>query len=164
MANSIYTVTYKCTDNIVGMQPLYTTDTVQNHPLGTIRKITDTTNNFEGEAIYLKGVASTALNDAVTYSAGTWQTARAIASAVGFVAVSLSANLANQFGWYVIRGAAITNTNNTVAAGAQAYVTATAGALDDAVVAGDLIQNAIIAESVTGSGTALVMLEYAQLI
>ena len=53
----------------------------------------------------------------------------------------MSANLANQFGWYQISGAAVAKSGAAVA-NASVYVTATAGTVDDAVVATDKVDGA----------------------
>jgi hypothetical protein len=103
------------------------------------------TNYGFGELIYLKGVASTAAGDLVTYDA-TGATARAAARGVGPVAVALSACVANEFGWYQVGGLAKV-TSGTVASAKQLYLTATAGTVDDAVVAGDVVYGATSASA-----------------
>jgi hypothetical protein len=62
----------------------------------------------------------------------------------------MSANVASQYGWYQISGAAVVNVAAGFAAAADVYATATAGTLDDAVVAGDLIAGLV---GVTAIGT-----------
>lgn len=122
---------------LVGAQPIAVTDTVQNHPLGTRVFATDPTYGA-GEFVYLKGLASTAVGDAVIYDQYAGTTTRAVAGSRGPVAVAMSANVAGQYGWYQVSGSAVVKTG-TVAANAMAYATATAGTLDDAVVSGDKI-------------------------
>lgn len=133
----------------VGWQPLNETSTTQNHKLGTIVQVFSPTYG-QGEAIYLQGVASTVLGDWVTYEADTYGTTRLVANAIGAVAVALSANVASQYGWYMISG----KVPATVLAGfvdnGHLYGTATAGAADDAIVAGDRIQNARGASAING--------------
>lgn len=50
----------------------------------------------------------------------------------------MSANLAGRFGWYCVSGS-VPVKSGSVAANAAAYLTSTAGQLDDAAVAGDRI-------------------------
>jgi hypothetical protein len=71
----------------------------------------------------------------------------------------MSANVANQFGWYQISGSAVVKAG-TVAANASVYVTATAGTVDDAVVATDKIDGARFktADGTPAAGFAVVEL------
>ena len=56
----------------------------------------------------------------------------------------MSASVASQWGWYQISGQAAGKVLASFAAtGGDAYLTATAGSLDDADVAGDLVANAV---------------------
>lgn len=133
---------------LVGAQPIANTETTQYHPLGTRVFATDPTYGA-GEFVYLKGVASTAVGDAVIYDQYAGTTTRAVAGSRGPVAVAMSANVANQYGWYQVSGSAVV-TCGTVAANTPQYVTATAGSTDDAVVAGDKIDGFV---SKTANGT-----------
>lgn len=90
-----------------------------------------------GEFIYLKGVASTAVGSVVTFEEGTWQTALAVAGAIGRIGVAMAATVADEYGWYQIQGRAVCKVLASCAADKVLYLTATAGSLDDAVVAGD---------------------------
>ena len=76
-------------------------------------------------------------------------TTRAVAGSRGPAAVAMSANVADQYGWYMIEGSAIV-TCGTVAANKPLYATATAGSVDDAVVSGDMILGMV---SKTANGT-----------
>jgi hypothetical protein len=95
-----------------------------------------------GEFIYLQGVANTALGSWVVYNADDYSTTLLAADAIGPVAVAMGATVAGTAGWYQIQGKAI----GLVLAGfldnANVYGTATAGSVDDAVVAGDRVKNA----------------------
>jgi len=113
--------------------------------LGTRIRATDPTYG-EGEFIYLKGVASTALGDLVTYNPDDWSTTRLAANAIGPVAVAMSACVANEFGWYQVFGKAVVK-SGTVADDGNVYATATAGTVDDAVVAGDRVKGAKFASA-----------------
>jgi len=128
---------YKFTDPKAGLQDIAVTSTVQNHPIGTRAHAYDSTYG-EGEFIYLKGLASTAVGETVIYDTYANTTKRAVAGDRGPAAVAMSANVANQYGWYQIAGSAVVKAGTVAAAGA-CYLTATAGSLDDAVVSGDKI-------------------------
>jgi hypothetical protein len=138
------TLAFKVSSPILGLQPIASTSTTQNHPLGTIVRAVDPTYG-EGEFIYLTGVASTAAGDAVVYDTKTNLTARAVhtTAARGGFAVAMSANVASQYGWYQISGAAVVKAG-TVAAAALLYLTSTAGTVDDAVVSTDKVDGALI--------------------
>lgn len=130
---------YTITDDAIGMQAIAVTDTVQNHKLGTIVRAEDPTYGA-GEFIYLKGVASTAIGSWVTYSYDDGSTALLAANAIDPVAVAMSANVANQYGWYQISGKAVGLALTGYVDNALVYATATAGSVDDAVVAGDRVK------------------------
>lgn len=89
------------------------------------------------EYIYLEGVASTVAEDFVVFDEA-FATTRAVADEVGPVAVAMSACVASNYGWYQIYGKA-TGDTATVATDKALYLTATAGRLDDADVAGDSV-------------------------
>jgi hypothetical protein len=129
----------------LGLQPLANTETTAQHPLGTRVKGVDTTtatNYGVGEFIYLKGVASTAVGSWVTYNADDFSTTLLAANAIGPVAIAMSANVANQYGWYQIFGKAVGLVATGFVDDANIYATAVAGTADDAVVAGDRVKNA----------------------
>lgn len=109
------------------------------------------------EFIYLKGVASTAAADFVTFDSA-FATTRTAANAKGPVAVAMAAVLANQYGWYGIYGA-FTGNVATGADGAKVWVTATAGRVDNTDVAVDIITGAI-QRSATASNRATFWLNY----
>ena len=126
---------------IAGSQAIATTSTTQLHPTGLIVKASDPTYNG-GEFIYLKGLASTAVGSWVTYNEDDGSTTLLAANAIGPVAVAMSANVANQYGWYQISGKAVGLALTAFADNANVYATATAGSIDDAVVAGDRVKGA----------------------
>lgn len=132
---------YNFTDPKVGMQPIAATSTVQNHPIGTLVKAYDPTYG-EGEFIYLKGLASTAVGELVIYDTYANTTKRGVAGDRGPAAVAMSANVANQYGWYQVKGATVSKVAAAFAAGGNVYLTATAGTIDDATVAGDKVDGA----------------------
>lgn len=140
---------YHVTDTVIGSQGIASTSTVQSHPLGSIVRATDPTYG-EGEFIYLLGAASTAVGEWVTYNADDFSTTLLAANAIGPVAVSMSANVASQYGWYQISGKAVGLAAAGYADNGLVYATATAGTVDDAVVAGDRVKRAKGASAVSG--------------
>lgn len=108
-------------------------------PLGTIVQASDPTYGV-GEFIYLKGVASTAVGSWVTYSMDDFSTALLAANAIDPVAVATAATVASTFGWYQISGKAVGLVLAGFVDNANVYATATAGSVDDAVVAGDRVK------------------------
>lgn len=140
--------------NLIGAQPIANTSTVQAHKLGTIVRAVDPIYG-EGEFIYLKGVASTVLGDVVAYvvSDGATNTGTTVrwdggANSGKPVAIAMSANVASQYGWYQIGGAAVVNTSGTVTALDPANFAATA-TVKTAAVTGKMI-NGMVAGSANG--------------
>jgi hypothetical protein len=142
----------------IGTQQIAETSTVQNHPLGFRVKAVSQTYG-EGEFIYLKGLADTAVGSWVTFAMDDGSTALLAANAIGDVGVAMSANVANQFGWYQIYGKAIGKALTGYLDNALVYATATAGSVDDAVVAGDRVKKAIGASAVGTPSTGLAEFE-----
>lgn len=142
---------YTIQDPVLGLQPIAVTDTVQRHPLGKIVKAADPLYG-EGEFVYLKGIGSTLIGTMVDYDTYLATTALSPATAgTGAVAVSMSANIVNQYGWYQITGAAVVRAPNAMAVGADVFMlAATPGSVDDAAVAGEQILNAKVS---TTTGT-----------
>lgn len=130
---------FKIVESRIVPQPIASTSTTQNLPLGTrVRAVDDTYG--EGEFIYLEGVANTAVGSWVTFNEDDYSTALLAANAIGQVAVAMSANVADQYGWYQVRGKAIGKALTDFADNGNVYATATAGSVDDAVVAGDRVK------------------------
>jgi hypothetical protein len=102
---------------------------------------------------YLKGVASTLVGTWVTYKDEDGTTARLAANAIGPVAVAMAATTASYFGWYQIDGTAVGRSLTAMASNTRVWITATAGSVDDASVAGDGVNLAKSAAlTVVGSG------------
>lgn len=131
-------VTWTIRNPVIGAQPIDVTDTTQNHPLGTIVDATHATYG-SGEFIYLLGVASTAIGSWVTYNLDDGSTTLLVANAIGPVGVSMSANVASQYGWYQISGKAVGKALTGYVDNALVWGTSTAGSVDDAVVDGDMV-------------------------
>jgi hypothetical protein len=131
-------------------QKLTETDTTQNYPLGTVVKgkyvgVESGTDYGAGEFIYLKGVASTVVGSIVNYDSA-FQTAldtTALATPRP-VAIAMSANVADQYGWYQISGRATAVKSNTVSFAAGAALAAGSG-LAIAVVSGLITNGALVA-------------------
>lgn len=115
--------------NLIGAQPIADTSTTQQHPLGTIVRATSPIYG-EGEFIYLKGVASTIVGSVVNYSTTSWTSTLQVAGTnlPRPVAVAMSANVADQYGWYQISGVAVVaKTASSMDANIAVGVSGTAG-------------------------------------
>jgi len=144
----------------IGAQQLTVTDTTQRHPLGQKMKFIDPTYG-EITAIYLKGVAATAAGDLVLYDPKAGTTTRIVAASRGPIAVAMSANIANQFGWYAIEGVVPVNTTaaGTGAANAGLATTATAGQATVRGTAGQSIDGLICKSAQDGPGAGFTDVE-----
>lgn len=144
---------YSIQTPLIGLQAIADTSTTAQVPVGTIVTAVDPTYG-SGEFIYLLGVASTAIGSWVTYNPDDFSTTLLAANAIGPVAVAMSANVASQYGWYQIQGKAIGLCLAAFADNGNVYATATAGSIDDAVVAGDRVKGAKGASAIgTPSGS-----------
>lgn len=123
-------------------------DTAQRNPLGMLQT-TDDNNVF----VYLPGVAAAAAGTWVSYNASTYVPIVLVADAVGFVAISTAAILAVNWGWFQVYGFNTVSKSDTVAAAGGLFIDGTAGRVDDASVAGDMIYGAMS----TGADTANVL-------
>jgi hypothetical protein len=138
---------YTIQENTLLGQAIADTSTTAKHALGTIVRAKDPTYGA-GEFIYLKGLAATAIGTWVTYNMDDGGTTLLAANAIGPVAVAMSANVASQYGWYQIQGKAVGLCLAGFLDNAIVYATATAGSVDDAVVAGDRVKNAVGASAI----------------
>ena len=147
-------MTYGSSENSLIGQPIAETSTTLKHRLGDRFKCSDETYG-PGEFIYLAGVASTAVGSWVTFNQDDHTTALLAANAIGPVAIAMSANTAaTSYGWYQIYGKAVGLCLALFADNGNVYATATAGSVDDAVVAGDRVKNAKGASAIgTPSGS-----------
>jgi hypothetical protein len=154
---------YTKTSTEVGFPPITSSvaqgDYVKTPAIGTIAKFTDPTFGT-GEFIWLNGVANTVVGSLIVYDQFAGTTTLSVVGSRGPVAVAMSANVASQQGWYQISGAAVVK-SGTVAANGSVYATATAGVVDDAVVAGAKIDGAVFktADGTPSSGFAIVQLD-----
>lgn len=141
-----YSTDWKVTTPIIGLQPISDVSTTQNHPLGTIVKAVDrgANSNGEGEFIYLKGVTSGARKKWVTYNLDDGSTTLLAANAIGPVGIMMAdLDAATDFGWVQISGKAVGLALAAFADNGNVYATATAGSVDDAIVAGDRVKGAV---------------------
>jgi hypothetical protein len=130
-------------------------DTVASVPVLT--KLAVGSGSDYAEYVYLRGIGSTVLGSVVTYDeAGV--TALIAGNAIGPVAVAQAATVADRWGWYMVRGSC-TAACDTVADNTQPFIDGTAGRVDDAVVAGDLIANMVI-RSTDSSNLCTVQMNY----
>lgn len=132
--------------DLVGAQPIANTETTAKHNLGTIVRGVDPTYG-EAEFIYLKGVASTVVGSVVTYNTSSYTTALA---PVGTnkpqpVAIAMSANVADQYGWYQISGIAVVKKTCTVSLAANAAVGVLTVGLIAGTGSGKEVQGALVA-------------------
>lgn len=140
-------------NSLIG-QPIGDTSTTKKHALGTIVRAKDPTYG-SGEFIYLAGIASTVVGSLVTYDQTLGTTTLAPATGgKGPVAVAMSANVLNQYGWYQIGGAAAVKAPNAMTPGADVFMlAATPGSVDDAQVNGEQVVNAVVSTT-TGTPSA----------
>ena len=134
---------WKITEQRVGFQPIETKDTTLNHPLGTRIKAEDATYG-PGEFIYLPGCTNGADGAWVTFDPDDYSTTALAADAVGQVAVLMSAMSAvTDYGWGQIYGVSpATQALTSFADAGRVFCTACAGFIDDASVAGDMVNGA----------------------
>lgn len=142
-------------------QAISDNSTTKKVALGTEIQAIDRATTAYGVATfkYLKGVASTAVGSWVTYNADDFSTALLAANAIGPVAIAMSACVASEYGWYQISGKAVGKGLAGFVDNANVYATATAGSIDDAVVAGDRVKNAKGASALDTPSTGLAEFE-----
>jgi len=155
---------YRITDPLLGTQKIADTSTVQLHPAGTIVRAVDPTYGA-GEFIYLKGVASTAVGSVVSYSTSAFTTTLGVTveKVPRPLAVAMSANVANQWGWYQIAGVAVVAklATTSFAAGAALAIASTGSGTAIATASGNEVQGAmvaVVASAATGRTSVQVVL------
>lgn len=127
-------------------------------PLGTI--VTAVNPDLgSGEFIWLAGVASTVLGSVVVYNPSDYSTVLADADDVGPIATAMGATVASTKGWYQISGKGVAKVLASFADNADCYLTATAGSIDDADVAGDYIRGMKGASAIDTPATGLAYVE-----
>jgi hypothetical protein len=126
------------------IQPI-TPDIAALVPVGTVAAFVEDTQG-PGNLIYLPGVAGLLAGDAIIYDllpggAAVFRLANTVANSGRPVAIALSAVGVGQYGWFQLSGVAVVNAIAGVAVGVV-FVSATAGSLGSAVIAGSQILNA----------------------
>lgn len=137
-------MTWVISENRLGLQDIAATSTVQNTDEGTIVRAFDTTYG-SGEFIYLKGAANTVVGLLVTYDPVNHTTTLSpnTANLNQPVAVAMSANVASQWGWYQIDGAAIIKkTAVKVSPNVPVYQSGTTGRVMSTAASGKQMMNA----------------------
>jgi hypothetical protein len=130
-------------NSLLGQQ-IGDTSTTQKHTLGLIVRAKDPTLGV-GEFIYLRGIGSTVVGSIVNYDDGflTALDTSAVTGPSRPLAVAMSANIVDQYGWYQISGLAVATKANTVSFADGAGLGAAAG-LAVAVATGTVIQGAVV--------------------
>ena len=139
----------------LGMQAfsLAAVDTVRNEPIGTVCRGFEDVLNVEGEFIYLPGAAGVVAGDVVAYDLlprgafVTRATNAAFVNSAQPLAVALTAIPAGSFGWYQISGVATVNVTAASAAG-RMFLTATAGQVNSAALAGSAVLGARLSTAI----------------
>jgi len=141
-------MTWTPAGNFLLNQAIADRSTTKKHDLGTYVQCKDETYGT-GEFIYLKGVASCAIRNWVTINMDDGTTTRLAANAFGPVGVAMATLTASFYGWFQRSGKAIGSCLTLFADNGRVYITGTAGAVDDASVAGDYVWGAKGASTTT---------------
>ena len=134
-----------------GFPQIFDVDTARDHdsqqlPLGTRGMAVNGT-----EWIYLRGTGSVVTGNWVLIGSA-YVTSRAIADDQGALAIAGTATTVNRYGWFQIFGPNTSAGNSgAVAVNSALFLTANAGYVDDADVAGDAIVGAISLSLSSGS-------------
>lgn len=134
-------MTWTPSGNFLLNQAIADVSTTKKHDLGTIVTCKDP-NYGMGEFIYLDGVASCAAKSWVSYKNEDFTAVLLAANAIGQVAIAMGACTASYYGWFQIEGYSHGKCLTQMASNTNVWITATAGSVDDASVAGDLVNGA----------------------
>jgi len=139
-------MTWIISENRLGVQPIEVTSTTQAFDEGTEVRAYDSTGvQGTGEFIYLKGAANTVVGSLVEYDPVNHTTTLTpnTANLAVPVAVAMSANVASQWGWYQVGGAAvIKKTAVKVSPSVALYQSATIGRVMSTAASGKQLVNA----------------------
>lgn len=150
---------WKSAEPRLGQTLIQGVDNVQALPLGTRLRAFDVSYGA-GEFIYLKGVTGTAVGSVVLIAPDDWSTSLATANDVGKLAVAVAAVDANtKYGWYQVYGKGAAKVLASFADNGDCFLTATAGSVDDADVAGDYIRGMKGASAIDTPSTGLAEVE-----
>lgn len=140
------TTDWKIITPIVGAQAINEVSTVQRHELGLEVQARDVGANLCGVATfkYVKGVTDGARGAWAGINMDDGSTTLAVANGIyGLVGIMMSdLDAATDYGWVGIDGKIAGLAGAAFADNGNVYLTATAGTVDDADVAGDLVSNA----------------------
>jgi len=121
-------------------------------PVGSVVRAYDSALG-QAEFIYGKGVASCAVGSVCSFDeAG--QASLAVANGKGRIGVAMSACVAGKYGFFQISGKAYGKVATSFADNSQCYLTSTAGTVDDADIAGDLIKGMMGRSAIDSDGNA----------
>ena len=139
-----------------------TIDTSQKFTLGQTCCARQISGDYEGEFIYMKGVASCVLGSWVLLDYDTSAITLLADTNAGGVGIAMGALAASTFGWCQIRGKAEGSLAASCADNAQLYTTTTAGTVDDATSGQYQVYGARCAETVTSAAVGEVEIHYPQ--
>jgi hypothetical protein len=140
---------YTFTGQALGMQPIATVSTTQNHPLGTRARAVDA-DYGEGEFVYMKGGTNITTGSWATLKYDDGSTTALAADARGPVGIAMSAlDASTDFGWFQIYGKANGSCLTSFADDGRVFCTASVGYVDDTSVTGDLVNGAMGASTST---------------
>lgn len=142
----------------IGLQAVTEISTTQQFPLGTTARFRHETYG-EGEFMYVKGVASAVLGSVVLINPDDYSTSLAVANDKGNLGVLMGALVASTYGWAQIKGKGAAKVLASFADNGDCYLTATAGSVDDADVAGDFIRGMKGASAIDTPSTGLAEME-----
>ena len=157
-----YSTSWQPISHLIGIQPIADVSTTQNHPFGTTIKAVDqgTNANGEGEFMYVKGVTNGAVGSWVIINQDDYTTTLAVADGHGSLGIMMSAlDASTDYGWVQIRGKAVGKCLASFADNGVVYLTATAGSVDDADVAGDFVSGAKGASAIDTPATGMAEFE-----
>lgn len=145
-------MTYKATSQFAVAQAIGQASTTALVPINTVIKAIDPTYG-EAEFTYLKASAAHSVGQVVTVLQTTGAAVLLAANAKGAVGVAMGTVASASYAWYQTKGLAVVKAG-TVADAGNVYATATAGTVDDAVVAGDRVKGGAFFASADGTPSA----------
>jgi hypothetical protein len=138
----------------IPVQAIGTVSSTQVYPLGTRVKAVDPVFGVS-EFLYCSGIASTVAGD-IVYIHGDFVTLRDTGTnGKGRVGVATAATVANTWGWYCVKGRCLVNIAGDVTALTAYAVDATAGVVDDAIVATNHLLGMSLQLGLAAGGSAI---------
>lgn len=141
---------------IIGAQAIADVDTTANHTIGTKVRAVDPTLGG-AEFVYVQASAAIVQYDCVWVKEDHEAAAitNALAETGGFPAIAAATLAADEYGWVLIKGKTQVRVAADADSGAELYVTASAGVLDDPASLSNMIQGIVLISSATGTVTAV---------